>query len=673
VTKHRFELLASQFNRSIKCYHTDNGIFASKEFRQSCVNQNQRIKFCGINAHHQNRIAERHIQTVTERARTMLIHAMIQWPELITENLWLYALRLAIDLHNSTPGTTGLTPEEIFTGTKHRNKLSDFHSFGCPIFVLDPTLQQGHKIPRWRPHSRIGIYLGFSPEHASSVPLVLSITSGLVSPQFHVVYDDYFTTTKCLQTNVLPSNWSSLLDSSKHIYVDDDFNPTPFSDTTSYDGSNDSTPSSTSSLQRESNPASSSLQREPTLPSTSAPSASSTLPSANQREIQTDTSSSGWNAHHPYATRIKQKFSANTCFIDDDIDANPFDDDLYSAFIATHNSHPIPSDHEMSFLAHYIYAASSKPDVLHYGAMLKDPDKPFFEEDMKREVHDLLNTGTVEIVSRSAIPANTTILPAIWSFRRKRAPDWSVIKHKARVCPHGGKQIEGEHYWATYAPVVNWRTVRLVLILSLLGNLNSRQIDYVNAYTQAPADCDIFMSIPASFSVQNGTLEFSGASAWNNNSIYALRIKKNMYGLKQAGNNWFDALKTSLLSMQFHQSDHDPCLFIKNNCLILVYVDDCLIFSKDDAILDSVIDSLHSVFILTSQGSIGAYLGIDIKKTPSGFIELTQPGLIQKIITTCGLQDQSAEHSVPATTILSADLDGPPREHSWNYRSLIIS
>ena len=203
--------------------------------------------------------------------------------------------------------------------------------------------------------------------------------------------------------------------------------------------------------------------------------------------------------------------------------------------------------------------------------------------------------------------------------------------------------------------------MRLVLILSLLGNLNSRQIDYVNAYTQAPADCDIFMSIPASFTIQNGTLEFSGTSARNN------------YGLKQAGNNWFDALKTSLLSMQFRQSDHDPCLFIRNNCLILVYVDDCLIFSKDYAILDSVIDSLHSVFILTSQGSVGAYLGIDIKKTASGFIELTQQGLIQKIITACGLQDQSAEHSVPVTTILSADLDGPPREHSWNYRPLIIS
>jgi hypothetical protein len=119
IAKHKFELLASQFNRPIKCYHTDNGIFASKDFRQNCIKQQQRIQFCGVNAHHQNGIAEQHIRTVTERARTMLIHAMIRWPAIITKTLWPYALQLAIDLHNNTPGTSGQTPAEIFTGIKH--------------------------------------------------------------------------------------------------------------------------------------------------------------------------------------------------------------------------------------------------------------------------------------------------------------------------------------------------------------------------------------------------------------------------------------------------------------------------------------------------------------------------------------------------------------------------
>ncbi len=94
-----------------------------------------------MNAHHQNGITERHIRSITEKARTIMIHAMIQWPEIITETLWLFALKLAVDIHNKTPGPSDMTPEEIFTGIKQRNKFLDFHPFGCPIFVLDPSLQ----------------------------------------------------------------------------------------------------------------------------------------------------------------------------------------------------------------------------------------------------------------------------------------------------------------------------------------------------------------------------------------------------------------------------------------------------------------------------------------------------------------------------------------------------
>jgi hypothetical protein len=74
---------------------------------------------------------------------------------------------------------------------------------------------------------------------------------------------------------------------------------------------------------------------------------------------------------------------------------------------------------------------------------------------MQREVSDLFRTNTVELVLRASVPLGLKILSAIWSFCRKRAPDWSILKHKSRICPHGGQQIEGEHFWETYAPVVN--------------------------------------------------------------------------------------------------------------------------------------------------------------------------------------------------------------------------
>ncbi len=75
-----------------------------------------------------------------------------------------------------------------------RHHLRHVHVWGSPCFVLDPKLQDGHKIPKFDPRSRQGLNLGWSPKHASSVPLVLNLTTGNISPQFHVVFDDWFTT-----------------------------------------------------------------------------------------------------------------------------------------------------------------------------------------------------------------------------------------------------------------------------------------------------------------------------------------------------------------------------------------------------------------------------------------------------------------------------------------------
>jgi hypothetical protein len=164
---------------------------------------------------------ERQIRSIVDRARTMLLHALNKWPDVITVLLWPYALRLAVDLHNATPRSSSLSPAEIFAGTKDRNRLADFHAFGCPVFVLEARLQAGHKIPKWEPRSRMAIYLGRSPQNASNVPLVMNIKTGLVSPQYHVVFDDHFTTTQCLTTNVLPANWKTLFqERSENVLAD---------------------------------------------------------------------------------------------------------------------------------------------------------------------------------------------------------------------------------------------------------------------------------------------------------------------------------------------------------------------------------------------------------------------------------------------------------------------
>jgi hypothetical protein len=99
------------------------------------------------------------------------------------------------------------------------------HVWGCPVYVLDPTLQQGSKLPKWQPRSRRGIFVGFSPAHSSDVPLILNTQTGHISPQFHVVFDDNFSTVNSLTSDDEPPPFWNDFDIGEFLYrieLDDD-------------------------------------------------------------------------------------------------------------------------------------------------------------------------------------------------------------------------------------------------------------------------------------------------------------------------------------------------------------------------------------------------------------------------------------------------------------------
>ena len=196
--KHAFERLAEQHGVRILHYHCDNGRFADKAFVDDVRAAHQTITFCGVGAHHQNGIAERRIRDITENTRTSLLHAAHRWPKAIAANLWPQAIKHVVNVRNSLPqpGKTE-SPLSKFAGTSVQPNLKHFHPFGCPVYVLQAPLQTQSPFPKWGEHSRIGICLCHSPHHASSAaPLILSTQTGLVSPQFHCVFDDNFDTVK---------------------------------------------------------------------------------------------------------------------------------------------------------------------------------------------------------------------------------------------------------------------------------------------------------------------------------------------------------------------------------------------------------------------------------------------------------------------------------------------
>jgi hypothetical protein len=103
-----------------------------------------------------------------------------------------------------------------------QSQLHDLHVWGCPVYVLDKRIADGMKIPKWAPRSNRFIYMGVSSKHATTVPLLLNPDSGVISPQFHVVFDDWFTTIGASNEQLPDFNseqWNKMFGDTEYQYV----------------------------------------------------------------------------------------------------------------------------------------------------------------------------------------------------------------------------------------------------------------------------------------------------------------------------------------------------------------------------------------------------------------------------------------------------------------------
>ena len=122
-----------------------------------CITANQKITFCGAGAHHQNAVVESKIKILTNGARTVLLHAKRKWPKVIKTVLWPFALQSVVERHNCLHlDQDGKSPLEKFSQTTEEIVISDFHTWGCPVFILDAANQSGSiGTTKWDPMSRI--------------------------------------------------------------------------------------------------------------------------------------------------------------------------------------------------------------------------------------------------------------------------------------------------------------------------------------------------------------------------------------------------------------------------------------------------------------------------------------------------------------------------------------
>ena len=154
---------------------------------------------------------------------------------------------------------------------------------------------------------------------------------------------------------------------------------------------------------------------------------------------------------------------------------------------------------------------------------------------------------------------------------------------KLAFCARGDQQRKGIDYFETYAPVVQWTTVRLMLILEVevLLKLKSKQGDITAAFLHAevPEGQNIYVEMPHGFRKKGK----------------CLRLRRFLYGLAASPREFWLYLVGVLEKSGLKQSSLDPCLFIGDKVICIVYVDDLLFWAKDESDIDSVATSLRDL------------------------------------------------------------------------------
>lgn len=728
-SKMEYEREALNYGVNVRSYRTDNGTFTAQSFIQEIEKQNQTISFSGAGAQHQNAVAERAIKTICEAARTMMLHCALRWPEAYDESLWPMAVRYAVDIYNELPRNGGaVSPEEIYAQTLgSHSRIVNARPWGCPGYTLEPSLRgDGAKLPKWKPKTRRGQFMGFSPVHASTVGLMRNLKTQTITPQFHVVYDPEFQTTHASDGKP-PAEWSDLI--VNHRYA------TPIDDDSDLELTDEwLSPEELAQRQRRKNnpstaPASESQQEERIKPE--APPAPPVPPPAPKDLIDLTLPREGEFQSEP---RIESniKFEPPVAPPPDKDplpslqreppDSSPtlrrskrvkFKNDFRSRFDRAAFGHsataePKPFGSYQDLLARGLsahtastqYAAAYAPvdpiylcfllqdwengfsegtipiDVFAFKAMRgSDPDMPTFSQAMaspqsdywreaiRIELVDLEKRETWIELNIHNLPDDGNLVPGTWAFKVKRFPDGRFRKFKARFCVRGDKQIEGVDFFRTYAPVVQWITVRMMLIVSASLDLKTLQVDYSNAFAQAFLEENIYVRLPQGCTGKYG-------------SDTVLHLQRSLYGLRQAAVCWFDKLSDGLTELGWSRplGILEPCLFTKDGVVCLVYVDDCLFFGRDQDKIRALVKEIEDAgFDLTIEDDVYAFLGVEVQfNSTDGTVTLTQTGLINKIIQLVGLEDGNSKGTPADKDPLGPGLeDDPNHDANWAYASAI--
>ena len=337
-----------------------------------------------------------------------------------------------------------------------------------------------------------------------------------------------------------------------------------------------------------------------------------------------------------------------------------------------------PAHHEYSLceVAYKAFAAAEElvSKVLTpatFKQAMASPQRAHWLAGTKSELQSLRQYGVYTI---KQVPPGTPLIQTKWVYRIKTDEHGKVTRYKVRLVAKGFTQREGIHFKATFAPVARLASFRTLLAVAANLGLTLRQLDFTCAYLHADLHEELWIRPPPGIQVPAG---------------YGWKLNKALYGLRQAGREWYITLDKTIQSFGFHRCNADPCVYIRVNpndptklVILLVYVDDVIMASNWPEAADKLVTELNKKFNVKDLGFLKWFLGMLITRDPkTGAIHISQAQYTEQLLKRFGFWDSKAQ-ATPADpakplTNLPAKYEPTPAEAAeiskFPYREVIGS
>jgi len=152
---------------------------------------------------------------------------------------------------------------------------------------------------------------------------------------------------------------------------------------------------------------------------------------------------------------------------------------------------------------------------------------------MNKEIEALNNNNTWDLVD---LPAGKKAISSKWVYKVKLKSDGTLERFKARLVIRGFTQHYGVDYQEVFSPMVKMTTIRSIIALAASKNWHLSQLDVNNAFLYGDLDEEVYMEVPKGIP---------------NPSNKVCKLRKSLYGLKQANRQWFSKLSQTLISLGY--------------------------------------------------------------------------------------------------------------------------